>query len=169
MIVVLGDLNAQTKGWYPLAKTTYKGTRIGAGTIEKPNHIFGECSSCIDIIFACQPNLVVKSGAQSSLHQNCHHQIVFARFNLKVIFPFPYEREVWNFQKANADHIRKAINGFQWKKSFQNMNKYFNEMVHLFDKTVKNILHNFILHEIITCDDRYHPWIDSSLRRLIQD
>ena len=26
------------------------------------------------------------------------------------------------FQKANIDHIRKAINGFQWEKSFQNMN-----------------------------------------------
>ena len=24
LIVVLGDFNAQTKGWYPLGKTTYK-------------------------------------------------------------------------------------------------------------------------------------------------
>ena len=28
LIVVLGDFNAQTKGWYPLGKTTYEGTRI---------------------------------------------------------------------------------------------------------------------------------------------
>ena len=27
-IVVLGDLNAQTKGWYPLGKTTYERTKI---------------------------------------------------------------------------------------------------------------------------------------------
>ena len=54
--------------------------------IHEPTHINGERSSCIDLIFAPQPNLVVESGVQPSLHQNCHHQIVFARFNLKVVF-----------------------------------------------------------------------------------
>ena len=43
-------------------------------------------------------------------------QIVFARFNLKVVFPPPYEREVWHYKKANVDHIRKAINGCQSEK-----------------------------------------------------
>ena len=28
LIVVLGDFNAQIKGWYPLDKTTYEGTRL---------------------------------------------------------------------------------------------------------------------------------------------
>ena len=28
LIVVLGDFNVQTKGWYPLGKTTYEGARI---------------------------------------------------------------------------------------------------------------------------------------------
>ena len=27
-IDVLGDFNAQTKGWYPLGKTTYEGTKL---------------------------------------------------------------------------------------------------------------------------------------------
>ena len=34
---------------------------------------------------------MVESSGQSSLHQNCHHQIVLARFSLKVVFPSPYE------------------------------------------------------------------------------
>ena len=89
----------------------------------------------------------MESGVQSSLHQNCHHQIVFTRFNLKVVFPPPYEREVWHFRKVNVNHIRKAINGFQWEKLFQNM--IVNDMIHLFTRTIKNILHIFILHEII--------------------
>ena len=83
------------KGRYPLRKTTYEGARIDGVTsqfgleqlIHEPNHIIGEKSSCIDLIFASQPNLVVESGVQSSLHQNFHPQIVFARFNLKVFFP----------------------------------------------------------------------------------
>ena len=44
-----------------------------------------------------------------------------------------------------------------------------NDMVHLFNRTIKNILRNFIPHETITCDDRDPPWINSSIRRLIQD
>ena len=111
-----------------------------------------ERSSCIDLIFASQPNLVVDSGVQSSLHQNCHHQIMLARFNLKVVFPPPYEREAWHLKKTNIYHIRKAINGFHLEKSFQNMN--VNDMVHLFNWTIKNILGNFIVHETNRCDDR---------------
>ena len=42
-------------------------------------------------------------------------------------------------------------------------------MVHLFNRNIKNILRNFIPHETVTCDDRDPPWINSSIRRLIQD
>ena len=102
LIVVHGDFNAQTKGLYTLGKTTYEGRRIDGITsqfgleqvIHEPTHIIGERSSSIDLIFASQPNLVVESGVQSFLHQICYHQIVFARFNLKAVFPPSYEREV---------------------------------------------------------------------------
>ena len=52
-------------------------------------------------------------------------------------------------------------------KSFQNMN--VNDTNHLLNITIKNLLHNFILHEIITCDNKDSPWIDNSIKRLIQD
>ena len=42
-------------------------------------------------------------------------------------------------------------------------------MVHLFNRTIENILRNFIPYETITCDNRDPPWINSSIRRLIQD
>ena len=44
-----------------------------------------------------------------------------------------------------------------------------NDMVNLFNRTIKNILCNFILHETIACDDKDPPWINSSIRRLVQD
>ena len=75
--------------------------------------------------------------------------------------------KVWKYKKANVDHIRKEINGFKWEKWFDNMN--VNDVVHLFNRTIKNILRNFIPHETITCDDRDPPWINSPIRRLIQD
>ena len=42
-------------------------------------------------------------------------------------------------------------------------------MVNLLNRTIKNILYNFIPHEIITCDYRDPPWTDNSKRHLIQD
>ena len=43
-----------------------------------------------------------------------------------------------------------------------------NGMVHLFNRTIKKILNNFIPHETITCGDRDPPWINSSIRLLIE-
>ena len=116
LIAVPGHINAQTKGWYPLDKTNDEGTRTDSVTsefgleqlIHEPTNITRERSSSTNLIFVSQPNLVLESGVQSSLHQNCHHQIVFARFNLKVVFLPLCGHEVWHFQKANVDHIKKA-------------------------------------------------------------
>ena len=44
-----------------------------------------------------------------------------------------------------------------------------NDMVHLFNRTIKNILSKFTPFETITCDDRDPPWSNISIRRLIQD
>ena len=76
-----------------IGKTNYEGARIdGEQLIHEPTHVIGERFPCIDLMFTFEPNLVVESGAHPSLHQNCYHQIVFARFNLKVVFQPPYER-----------------------------------------------------------------------------
>ena len=53
--------------------------------IKEPTHILHNSSSCIDLIFITQPNMVLESGVHYSLHQNCDHQIIFAKFNLKVL------------------------------------------------------------------------------------
>ena len=71
----------------------------------------------------------MESGFHSSLHQNCHHQIIYAKIKFKVFYPPPYEREIWHYQRANVDQIQRAI---------ENLN--VNEMVSLFNKTIKNIL-----------------------------
>ena len=44
-----------------------------------------------------------------------------------------------------------------------------NGMVDLLNRTIKNLLHNFIPHEIFTYDDIDPPRINNSIRCLIQD
>ena len=102
-----------------------------------------------------QPKLVMDSGVHSSLHVNCHHQIIFPKFNLQIYYPPPYERVVWHYKHANTDHIRKAICGFNWERSFAN--KDVNEMVNIFNETISNVLNNYIRHETIICNDQDPP------------
>ena len=123
--------------------------------INEPTYLTSNSSSCIDLMFTSQPNLVMESGVHSSLHPNCHHQIVFAKINLKIYYPPPYERQIWHYEKANADLIRRSIDQFPWDIRFAHID--VNQKVYLFNQTIKNILYNFIPHETVTCDDRDPP------------
>ena len=105
----------------------------------------GNSSSCIDLIFTSHPSLVMESDVHLSLHLNCHHQLTYAKFNFKIHYLPPYEREIWHYQKANTDQIRKAIKQFSWNRSFKNLD--VNEMTFLFNRTIKNILSNYIPHD----------------------
>ena len=128
--------------------------------------ILQNSSSCIDLIFTSQPNLVIESGVDSSLHVSCHHQIVFAKFNLKICYPPPYSRQVWYFKEAEIDLIRRALNDSNWERAFSNTN--VNEKVCIFNKSVLNVLSNFIPHETIFCDDKDPPWFNSQIKSLLQ-
>ena len=160
IMVVLGDFNAKLNSWYANDNINIEGSKIDILTasfsfnqiINEPIHILNNSSSCIDLIFTSQPNLVIESGVHSSLHANFHHQITYVKFNLNVIYPPPYEREVWHYKLANSDCIQRAIINFDWEKAFHNVD--VNKQVMLLNETVLNIIRNFIPHETVTFDDR---------------
>ena len=54
--------------------------------------------SDIDLIFINQNNFIMDSGVPASLNPNCHHQIVYAKLNLKIEYPPLYERLVWDYK-----------------------------------------------------------------------
>ena len=105
------------------------------------------------------------SGVHPSLHFNCHHQIIYAKFNLKVFYPPPYERTVWHFSRANFDHIKKAIDLFDWESLLNNLE--VNEQVSVFNETIMNVMSNFVPNELITCDDQDSPWMNRYIKNLI--
>ena len=87
------------QGWYQNDIATFEGCKIDIATsqfglsqiMEEPTHIFSNSAYDMDLIFTSQPNLVIHSGAHPSLHPNCHHQIIFAKFNLTIFYPPPYK------------------------------------------------------------------------------
>ena len=173
MTIVLGDVNAKSNNWCKSDITSLEGSKVDTiansyglnQLIQEPTHILNSSSSCIDLIFTSQPNLVMESGIHSSLHSNCHHQIVFAKFNLSIFYPPPYERTVWYYERANTELIRRAIDQFDWVRALSNVN--VDEKVYFFTKTLLNIIQNFIPHETITCDDRDPPWINKEIKKLM--
>ena len=86
LVVMLVDFNARSKSCCLDDITTYEGFKIDSLTtahglhqiISQPTHLLPTSSTCIDLIFTDQPNLVVNSGVHPSLHKNCHHQITNA-------------------------------------------------------------------------------------------
>ena len=74
--------------------------------IKEPAHLLDTSSLRIDLIFTSQPNLITESGIHSSLHSNCHHQIIFAKFNVEAVYPPPYVQEVWHCKDVNTGLIR---------------------------------------------------------------
>ena len=116
LTTITGDFNAKSCNWYSHDKTNFEGSTIESITsqfglhqlINEPTHLLQNSSSCIDLIFTSQPNIVVESGVYPSLHPNCHHQIIFAKFNLKIYYLPPYSRKVWHYKEANADLIKTS-------------------------------------------------------------
>ena len=117
LVVALGAFNAKLNSWYRNDSTDTEGSKIDILTstfgfhqiIKEKTHILNNSSSSIDLKFTSQANLVTESGVHSSLHENCNHQITYVKFNLNVIYPPPYETEVWHYKLANSECIQRAI------------------------------------------------------------
>ena len=74
LLVAIGDFNAKSKVWYCNDNTTSQGKALENITsefglhqvIKEPTHILHNSSSCIDLIFASQPNVIIEYGVHPS-------------------------------------------------------------------------------------------------------
>ena len=90
-IKIRGGFNVRSTNRWKNDLSTSEGTEVDSLTpsyclsqiISDPTHIVPNSTSCIDLIFTNQHNLVIESGVHPSLHLKCHHRIVFAKLNLK--------------------------------------------------------------------------------------
>ena len=174
MTVVLDDFNAKSNNWCKSYVTSLEGSKIDTITsgyglnqrIQEPlTHILTLSPFCIGLIFSSQQNLVMESEIHSSLHSICHHQIVFAKFDLSSFYPLLYEITVWYYERANTELIRRVIEQSDWFSALSNVSVA--EKVYFFTKMLLNIIQNFIPHGTIICGDRYPPWINKEIKKLM--
>ena len=127
---IMGDLNAKRTNWWqdginnPCGLELYDmSTILGYSQLiyEPTNFAANKKPSCIDLIFANQPNLVLESGIHPSLYNTCHHQIIYEKRSLKIHFPPSYKREIWHYSRSQIDLIENSIELFDWDKAFEDL------------------------------------------------
>ena len=123
VIIALGTLVLQLVNSVPPIKDQL---------LKEPTHISDNYRSCINLIFTSQPNLV-DFGIHTSLHENCHHQIIYSKFYLKIFYPPPHEKTVWHYQQVDMELIKRSLESFDCKNAFSNCNP--NEQVSMLTKT----------------------------------
>ena len=125
--VVLGDFNAKCNKWLVTDINTVPGMELDklfsqtgfTQLIKEPTNFEpNKRSTCIDLIFSNQTNLITDSGVHPSLFHTCHHQIIYAKIDLNFYLPPPYEREVWSYDRAEIELINRAISSFDWENAF---------------------------------------------------
>ena len=119
-----GDFNGHSQLWWPGGNSTSEGTKIEELTnhlglsqlISEPTNFEpNKNPSCIDLIFTDQPNLVIESGARSSLDPLCHHQITHCRFNYKIPPPPSFERKIWAMKEPMLISLEGVYRNFLGK------------------------------------------------------
>ena len=132
--------------------------------ITEPTHILQNSISCIDPIFSNQPNLILQKGVIPSLHENCHHQVVHASFDLRVCYPPPYERVLWDYKKANADLIQRSVREFDLLNLLTGLHP--DNQVELLNDTLLIIMRNFIPFKKTMINDKDIPWVTDEIKIL---
>ena len=167
----MGDFNAQSSNWCKYDISNNEGVQIDSATsthgleqlIYEPTHTLPNSSSCTDLIFTKQPNLVADSGNHPYLHPNCHHQIIHCKINLEVEYPSTYQNHVSNYAKAGKDVILSELQNVDWHHWFAN--KTVHQQVNLLNDIILNVFTSFVPNKVITCDDTDPPWINDNIKK----
>ena len=57
-----------------------------------PTYFVNGSSSCISVIFSSNESLIKNCGDERSLHEKCHHNIIYGSVNFSTALPHPNYR-----------------------------------------------------------------------------
>ena len=118
--VIPGDLNARCSEWCNKDISNSVGHEIDTLTssaeykqiINKPIHIVHNSSSCIDLIFCNNLNLLANNGVDLLLFEKCHHNIIFGKINIQIPLPPSYVCAMSDYSSPHTKNIQKAVWNF---------------------------------------------------------
>ena len=173
-ILITGDFNCRNCNWYLGDPATPQEARVESlkffyglnQPIKTPIHLLQNSATCIDLNFTNQSRRGKGSGVHCSLSSACHHEIVFAKLNLKVEYPPPYENLFWDYSRADKASINQTINATHWEELFAN--KTVESQVSELNDLLLNIYSNYIPSKTVLCDDKYPPWMTNGIKAVIE-
>ena len=174
-VVITGDFNCRSTQWWKDDIENTEGKSFEPLTsdiglhqlISEPTHIMGDYKSCIDLIFTDQPNLIVESGVHPSLHEQCHHLIVYGKLSVSNVALPPYTRRIWYYDRADFVAIMKSIEMFHWQEHLGKI-ACPNEQVKFLNEVLLNIYSNFIPNKVKSIKPRQAPWITQTVKNFLR-
>ena len=173
-LIFTGDFNTHSVQWWPNGDSNNEGTQLNilfselglTQLISEPTHFRTNCQpSCIDLIICDQPNIVCDSGVSSALDQTCKHQIPYCKLSIKSPRIPASKRLVWHYDKANSDLINRAIYDFQWDFHLNKLPNP-NSQVKFLNKTILNIITNFVPSSTIMSNIREPKWVTRYIKNI---
>ena len=173
-LLITGDFTCRSSQWWAADVESPEGTALHqiietntlTQLIDEPTNIRGEGMSCIDLIITEKPTFFVESGIHMSLDNRCQHQIIYGKLNISVPSPPPYKRTLWDYSKADSQSIRNMINELDWHSRFSGLGP--EEMTDVFTDNLYSIFSSKIPNKVVTCNDKYPPWITPQLNKSIK-
>ena len=162
--IICGDFNARSPLFWDKDTETREGeifsnflmTNNLEELINEPTHIKDNGSqTCIDLICTDQPFLFTDSGVLPSLDPHSKHNIIHGRLNFHSPSPPPYERRIWDYNKANIDLIQKKLADMD-------------EMALVFTDTVLEIFSKNIPNKTVKFHDKDAAWITPQVKSAIK-
>ena len=174
-VIITGDFNCHSSQWWENDIENNEGKLFEIMTsdlglhqlISEPTHLMNESKSCIDLIFSDQPNLIIESGVHPSLHELCHHQIVYGKLSISNVTLPPHMRRIWYYDKADFVTIMKSIGMFHWQEHLDKITCP-NEQVRLFNEILLNIYCTYIPNQVKTIKPREAPWITHNVKKFLR-
>ena len=174
-MIITGEFNCRSSQWWENDIEKNEGrifepfaTQLGLHQlISEPTHFMGDSKSCIDLILTDQPNLFIESGVRQSLHEQCHHQIVYGKLSVSNITTPPYTSKVWYYDKADFVAIRKSIEMFDRQEHLDKLTCP-NEQVKFLNEVLLNIYSNFIPNKVKTIRPCEVPWITKPVKNFLR-
>ena len=107
------------------------------------------------------------SGVRSSLDQTCNHQITYCKLGITSARIPASKRLVWHYDKANSELIDRAISDFQWDFHLNKLPNP-NSQVKFLNKTILNIITNFVPSSTIMSNIDEPKWVTKYIKNLLR-
>ena len=129
--------------------------------INEPTHLSETTQSLLDLIITDAPAYIDNSGVGVPIGDP-YHCFVFCQLTIKYCKDKCYNREVWNYKRADFNGLNIALDNAPWNvlEIFDDVN----EATDYFTKLLLDTAKEFIPFNVVKIDPRDKPWMTTQVK-----